>query len=256
MGAPITSGASSEYLRTALETARACMNAAMRYRPRPYAGPLDLFQASAGAGNVRRGWPRRCASCAPDRSPSPRSRATTGDSSGRTRRRGGDRTGRRAGARRRGRECDSMDLETDRKTFAEHGLHRPVHPLGAGGDDGLVEGAAQGAARPRQQRPQGVRQPGQLRPAPGHPRAEPADHRAGDRPADAGAHRSGRVCWRTEFFPKNPGDAGTGLAPGRDLRDRRDEHGDARGDRATRRAPDGAHRAGSRSPRRPRRTGA
>lgn len=48
MGAPITAGASSAYLRTALETARACMNAAMRYQPLPYAGPVHLFQASGG----------------------------------------------------------------------------------------------------------------------------------------------------------------------------------------------------------------
>src|ERR1035441_5924277 len=31
MGAPIAAGASSTYLRTVLQTARACMNAAMRY---------------------------------------------------------------------------------------------------------------------------------------------------------------------------------------------------------------------------------
>ncbi|HEX6501165.1 MAG TPA: amino acid adenylation domain-containing protein [Micromonosporaceae bacterium] len=52
MGAPITAGASSTYLRTVLETARACMNAAMRYQPRPYSGPVTLFQA-AGAGEDR-----------------------------------------------------------------------------------------------------------------------------------------------------------------------------------------------------------
>jgi hypothetical protein len=52
MGAPITAGASSAYLRTVLDTARACMNAAMRYRPRPYPGPVHLFQAS-GSGPAR-----------------------------------------------------------------------------------------------------------------------------------------------------------------------------------------------------------
>jgi len=52
MGAPIAAGASSAYLRTVLETARACMSAAMRYRPEPYAGPVHLFQA-AGAGEER-----------------------------------------------------------------------------------------------------------------------------------------------------------------------------------------------------------
>lgn len=52
MGAPIAAGASSAYLRTVLDTARACMNAAMEYRPRPYPGPVHLFQA-AGAGPAR-----------------------------------------------------------------------------------------------------------------------------------------------------------------------------------------------------------
>jgi amino acid adenylation domain-containing protein len=52
MGAPITAGASTVYLRAVLDTARACMNAAMRYEPRPYAGPVTLFQA-AGAGQAR-----------------------------------------------------------------------------------------------------------------------------------------------------------------------------------------------------------
>ncbi|MEO3808379.1 amino acid adenylation domain-containing protein [Sphaerisporangium sp. B11E5] len=52
MGAPIAAGVSSAYLRTVLETARACMNAAMQYRPLPYPGPVHLFQA-AGAGPVR-----------------------------------------------------------------------------------------------------------------------------------------------------------------------------------------------------------
>jgi thioesterase domain-containing protein len=51
MGAPIAAGASTGYLRTALDTARACMSAAMRYRPRPYPGPVDLFQAS-GSGRA------------------------------------------------------------------------------------------------------------------------------------------------------------------------------------------------------------
>jgi thioesterase domain-containing protein len=42
------------YLRTALETARSCMNAAMRYQPARYAGPVHLFQA-AGSDDERRG---------------------------------------------------------------------------------------------------------------------------------------------------------------------------------------------------------
>lgn len=45
MGAPITAGTSSGYLRTVLQTARACMRAAMDYQPQPYAGPVHLFQA-------------------------------------------------------------------------------------------------------------------------------------------------------------------------------------------------------------------
>jgi amino acid adenylation domain-containing protein len=50
MGAPIAAGASSTYLRTVLDTARACMKAAMDYEPRPYPGPVHLFQAAdAGA---------------------------------------------------------------------------------------------------------------------------------------------------------------------------------------------------------------
>jgi thioesterase domain-containing protein len=50
MGAPIAAGASSTYLRTVLDTARACMNAAMAYRPPRYGGPVHLFQAAdAGA---------------------------------------------------------------------------------------------------------------------------------------------------------------------------------------------------------------
>ncbi|MGC5016354.1 amino acid adenylation domain-containing protein [Streptosporangium sp. DT93] len=53
MGAPIAAGASSAYLRAVLETARTCMNAAMRYRPRPYPGPVHLFQAAA-TGPARR----------------------------------------------------------------------------------------------------------------------------------------------------------------------------------------------------------
>ncbi|MFC0527581.1 amino acid adenylation domain-containing protein [Phytohabitans kaempferiae] len=52
MGAPIAASSSSGYLRNALETARSCMNAAMRYRPAPYAGPVHLFQA-AGSGAER-----------------------------------------------------------------------------------------------------------------------------------------------------------------------------------------------------------
>jgi amino acid adenylation domain-containing protein len=52
MGAPVTAGAASAYLRTVLGTARACMHAAMRYRPRPYPGPAHLFQA-AGGGAAR-----------------------------------------------------------------------------------------------------------------------------------------------------------------------------------------------------------
>jgi thioesterase domain-containing protein len=52
MGAPIIAGASGSYLRTALSTARACMRAAMDYQPRPYPGPVHLFQA-AGAGADR-----------------------------------------------------------------------------------------------------------------------------------------------------------------------------------------------------------
>jgi thioesterase domain-containing protein/acyl carrier protein len=52
MGAPITAEVSSSYLRAALSTARACMNAAMRYEPQPYDGPVTLFQA-AGSGEAR-----------------------------------------------------------------------------------------------------------------------------------------------------------------------------------------------------------
>jgi amino acid adenylation domain-containing protein len=52
MGAPITAGASAGYLRTVLNTARACMNAAMRYDPPRYDGPVTLFQAG-GAGADR-----------------------------------------------------------------------------------------------------------------------------------------------------------------------------------------------------------
>jgi thioesterase domain-containing protein/acyl carrier protein len=54
MGAPIAGGSSSVYLRAALQTARSCMNAAMRYRPARYAGPIHLFQA-AGSDDERRG---------------------------------------------------------------------------------------------------------------------------------------------------------------------------------------------------------
>jgi amino acid adenylation domain-containing protein len=52
MGAPIAAGASTGYLRTVLQTARACMNAAMRYEPRTYPGPVTVFQA-ASAGQDR-----------------------------------------------------------------------------------------------------------------------------------------------------------------------------------------------------------
>jgi amino acid adenylation domain-containing protein len=47
MGAPIRAGTPSAYLRNVLETARACMWAAMRYGPEPCAAPVDVFQASA-----------------------------------------------------------------------------------------------------------------------------------------------------------------------------------------------------------------
>jgi amino acid adenylation domain-containing protein len=53
MGAPITARASGGYLRGVLRTARSCMNAAMRYRPEPYSGPLHLFQASGAGESVR-----------------------------------------------------------------------------------------------------------------------------------------------------------------------------------------------------------
>lgn len=46
MGAPVGAGSSSGYLRAALQTARSCMNAAMRYRPPRYAGPVHLFLAN------------------------------------------------------------------------------------------------------------------------------------------------------------------------------------------------------------------
>ncbi|MFJ4653266.1 amino acid adenylation domain-containing protein [Nocardia sp. NPDC088792] len=46
MGAPLQSRASTGYLRTVLDTARACMNAAMRYEPQPYSGPVHLFDAA------------------------------------------------------------------------------------------------------------------------------------------------------------------------------------------------------------------
>jgi amino acid adenylation domain-containing protein len=52
MGAPITAEVSSSYLRTVLNTARACMNAAMRYEPQRYDGPVTLFQAT-GTGEAR-----------------------------------------------------------------------------------------------------------------------------------------------------------------------------------------------------------
>ena len=53
MGAPVRGASSSGYLRTALQTARSCMNAAMHYEPAPYAGPVHLFQA-AGSDVERR----------------------------------------------------------------------------------------------------------------------------------------------------------------------------------------------------------
>jgi len=46
MGAPVPDGAPPEYLRRSLRIAQTCMRAAMSYRPEPYAGPLDLFQAA------------------------------------------------------------------------------------------------------------------------------------------------------------------------------------------------------------------
>ncbi|MFD6567696.1 amino acid adenylation domain-containing protein [Micromonospora profundi] len=52
MGAPVRGASSGGYLRTALQTARSCMNAAMRYEPAPYAGPVHLFQA-AGSDDER-----------------------------------------------------------------------------------------------------------------------------------------------------------------------------------------------------------
>ncbi|WP_431873296.1 amino acid adenylation domain-containing protein [Amycolatopsis sacchari] len=53
MGAPIAEGTSSRYLHTVLDTARACMAAAMRYEPGPYAGPVHLYQASVPGGAHR-----------------------------------------------------------------------------------------------------------------------------------------------------------------------------------------------------------
>ncbi|WP_019925385.1 amino acid adenylation domain-containing protein [Nocardia sp. BMG111209] len=44
MGAPVAAGASTGYLRKVLDTARTCMNAAMRYRPDPYSGPVHFFR--------------------------------------------------------------------------------------------------------------------------------------------------------------------------------------------------------------------
>lgn len=49
MGAPIPEGASSRYLRTVVETARSCMNAAMHYQPMPYGGPVHLYQAAGSS---------------------------------------------------------------------------------------------------------------------------------------------------------------------------------------------------------------
>ena len=64
------------------------------------------------------------------------------------------------------------------------------------------------------------------------------------------------LCWRTEFFPKNPGDTGTGWHQVETYAIGEADHRDARGDRPLARASDGADRAGSPSPRRPRRTAA
>ncbi|MFI1919700.1 amino acid adenylation domain-containing protein [Nocardia sp. NPDC020380] len=46
MGAPLQARSSTGYLRTVLDTARACMNAAMRYEPQPYSGPVHLFDSA------------------------------------------------------------------------------------------------------------------------------------------------------------------------------------------------------------------
>jgi thioesterase domain-containing protein len=54
MGAPIAAGSSAAHLRTALETARSCLSAVMRYRPVPHPGPVHLFLAG-GPGPERRG---------------------------------------------------------------------------------------------------------------------------------------------------------------------------------------------------------
>ncbi|GAA1188884.1 amino acid adenylation domain-containing protein [Pseudonocardia alaniniphila] len=53
MGAPITAKTSSTYLRKVLDTARACMNAAMRYEPEPYPGPVHLFEAAGADPDLR-----------------------------------------------------------------------------------------------------------------------------------------------------------------------------------------------------------
>ncbi len=68
MGAPITPGASSGYLRRALDTARACMSAAMRYEPRTYAGPLHLFQAAGGGAERQAELAAAIRALCPDRS--------------------------------------------------------------------------------------------------------------------------------------------------------------------------------------------
>jgi amino acid adenylation domain-containing protein len=52
MGSPITAGSSRGYLRGVLDTARACMWAAMHYQPGLYPGPIHLFQAG-GSGADR-----------------------------------------------------------------------------------------------------------------------------------------------------------------------------------------------------------
>jgi amino acid adenylation domain-containing protein len=47
MGAPMSGAASPAYLRGVVATARACMRAAMDYRPRPYPARVHLYQATA-----------------------------------------------------------------------------------------------------------------------------------------------------------------------------------------------------------------
>ncbi|MCX4091614.1 amino acid adenylation domain-containing protein [Nocardia sp. alder85J] len=52
MGAPVAAGASTGYLRKVLETARTCMNAAMRYRPDPYSGPVHFFRPTGADPDI------------------------------------------------------------------------------------------------------------------------------------------------------------------------------------------------------------